>query len=234
MALINALFPPAVHLEDSEDFDPTPYSPGLRDNIRFSLYEFLMGDDPFSEKQQEAIRMKLLRWCDILDYEKSRDALMRYMQEARKLEEVCLKGLDSAERHSTALSEPTSLSTSMNTTSDGSFSPDLDPSFSSHRTIGSMAYNPRNSGSSSHRVLSAPPVPNGLLAGVPGREILGAQTDMAAFAGGLSNSQSDTSLPSLLATEFDQHPLARDLDMSSTEKAILGLLIPKELSSCSL
>lgn len=232
MALINALFPPMVHLEDSEDYDPSPYSPGLRDSIRFSLYELLMGDGPFSKVQQEAIQMKLLSWCDIPDYERSRQALIRYTQEVKKLEEVCLECLDSIERHSKALSVAASSSTSIST-SDGSFSPGLALSHTRRRTHGNMTRDSRESGWSRHQALSAPPVPNALLGGMPGREIVGAQTNLAAFASESSGSPSLAFFSSLSTTEFDQHPLAQDLAMSSTDKATLGLLIPKELSSRS-
>ncbi|KAM5345719.1 hypothetical protein ACJ41O_011580 [Fusarium nematophilum] len=61
--------------------------------------------------------------------------------------------------------------------------------------------------------------------------LLSAKTDGAAFAG-------DFGAPPILCypddvskTEFYQHPLARELDMTSLEKSILGLIIPKELKS---
>lgn len=229
MALVNALFPPVVHLEDSEDFDLSPYSAGLRDSIRFSLYELLMDSDPFSETKKETIRIKLLCWCDIPDYETSRQALVRYTEETKKLEQVCLEVLDSMERCSRAFSETPSADTSLNYASDGSFSPDL--ASQGHRRLTDMSYDSRDSGWSRYRLSPVPLDPHALLKGMPGREILGSRTDLGAFIGDPSEPQSSVDLST---TEFDEHPLARNLDMSSAAKATLGLLIPKVLSTTSL
>jgi hypothetical protein len=229
MALVNALFPPVVHLEDSEDFDPSPYWAGLRESIRFSLYELLMGSDPFSETKKETIRIKLLCWCNIPDYETSRQALVRYAEETKKLEQVCLEVLDSMERCPRAFSEILSAETSLNYASDGSFSPD--PGLQGHRRLTDMSYDSRDSGWSRHRLSSVLPDPHALLGGMPGREIMGSRTDLGAFVGEPSEPQSSLDLST---TEFDEHPLARDLDMSSADKATLGLLIPKALSTSSL
>ena len=76
-----------------------------------------------------------------------------------------------------------------------------------------------------------PPVPNPLLKGMPGREISAAKTDGAAFAG-------DVNAPSVLAypydlskQKFEEHPIAKELELTSRQKAEMGLLIPKEVKS---
>ncbi|KAF4994502.1 hypothetical protein FDECE_13100 [Fusarium decemcellulare] len=89
MARVNALFPPVVLLEDIDDVDPTPHSPGLRDSIRFSIFEHLMSENPFSPQQQQVIKMKLLGWCGIPEYPKVREALVRYSEECKKLGDIC-------------------------------------------------------------------------------------------------------------------------------------------------
>ncbi|KOS17723.1 hypothetical protein ESCO_002753 [Escovopsis weberi] len=81
MARLNALFPTAAFSEGPDAMDTNPYSVGLRDSIRFSVYEHLMSDDPFSAKASEAIHVKLFMWCDIPNYTKAREALLRYKRD---------------------------------------------------------------------------------------------------------------------------------------------------------
>ncbi|KAJ3519523.1 hypothetical protein NM208_g14094 [Fusarium decemcellulare] len=81
--------PPVVLLEDIDDVDPTPHSPGLRDSIRFSIFEHLMSENPLSPQQQQVIKMKLLGWCGIPEYPKVREALVRYSEECKKLGDIC-------------------------------------------------------------------------------------------------------------------------------------------------
>ncbi|UNI17634.1 hypothetical protein JDV02_003962 [Purpureocillium takamizusanense] len=68
MARLNALFPANAILECETDVDVTPYSAGLRDSIRFSVYEHLMGEDPHAQEALQAIYMRLFAWCDIPGY----------------------------------------------------------------------------------------------------------------------------------------------------------------------
>lgn len=78
---------------------------------------------------------------------------------------------------------------------------------------------------------SAPPIPNPLLKGMPGREISPAKTDGARFAG-------DFEAPPVLAypydlsrQKFEQHPIAKELAMSQRQKVELGLILPREEKS---
>ncbi|KAG5809278.1 hypothetical protein H9Q74_005662 [Fusarium xylarioides] len=75
MGMFNALVPSDVFLEDEDDVDPTPHSPGLRDSVRFSVFEHLMSDHPFSPQHQEIIKMKLSGWCEVSGYPQARDAM---------------------------------------------------------------------------------------------------------------------------------------------------------------
>ncbi|PFH58908.1 hypothetical protein XA68_13057 [Ophiocordyceps unilateralis] len=188
MARLNALFPSSVILCGPDDFDIAPYSVGLRDSIRFSVFEHLMSDDMASAAQQRSIHMKLFCWCDMPGYNQAREAMMRYYEEAKKLEDTCLEALAAIERRCSV--------------SAGSDNPG-----------------------------PAPPVPNPLLRGMPGRELSASSTDTAAIAG-------DVDAPPVLAypndlsgTHFHQHPLAKELGWSSRAKAQLGLIVPSQLAS---
>lgn len=233
MARLNALFPAKIALHNQEDFDLAPYSQGLRDSIRFSVFQHLMSDSICSKQQQDSIRMRILNWCDIPRYSQAWDSLNRYSEETKKLEDVCLETL-----HAIECQQPTGFT--------GALTPRSSEDATLETTkiprvrfppIESSCQSPLHDASFSHydysvqRLPFAPPVPNPLLKGMPGREISGAKTDAAAFAG-------DHSAPAILVyphdlstTEFFEHPLARELKMTSAEKAQLGLIVPKQLSS---
>ncbi|KAI5456422.1 hypothetical protein BGZ63DRAFT_458208 [Mariannaea sp. PMI_226] len=188
MALLNAIFPPIIFLESEEDSDLTPYSAGLLDSIRFSVFQHLMSDEPFSNHRQQAIKMKLLGWCDIPGYDQSRESLLRYFEEVKKLEELCLAVIHASERRSitplrasiesSKISHGDSLTTLESTSTCTSKTyPETtmrtDFSFESH--------------CSSSVATPASPSPLALLAsdvllhGMPGREISAAKTDGAAL-----------------------------------------------------
>ncbi|PHH89644.1 hypothetical protein CDD83_5604 [Cordyceps sp. RAO-2017] len=226
MARLNALFPALTVRCGPDDIDLAPYSTGLRDSIRFSVYEHLMSGDALSDHQQRTIQMKLFCWCDMPAYIQAREAMMKYSEEAKRLEDTCLAILGAVERRSSA-PVSSAASSSPGTAPERPKSPasaDNDddaevsqPSLASTTATGS-------------RVASAPPVPNPLLKSVPGREISVAKTDMAAIAGDLDAPPVLAYPHDLSKTEFDQHPLAKELDLTSREKAQLGLLVPKQIS----
>ncbi|KAF7550407.1 hypothetical protein G7Z17_g5744 [Cylindrodendrum hubeiense] len=221
MARLNALFPPVVFLQDEDDIDPTPHSAGLRDSIRFSVFEHLMGSETLYEQRQQMIRMKLLGWCDIPGYAQARDALIRYCEESKKLEEVCLAVLDDLEHRSLREMSTRTSSAEPSFVSFEDSSPSPEPSGSSptkatpDATISADAsFDSRYSSLLTPTSLSAIISSNPLLKGMPGREISPAKTDGAAFAG-------DITVPPILCypedlsgTEFCQHPLAQELEMT--------------------
>ncbi|KPM38435.1 hypothetical protein AK830_g8137 [Neonectria ditissima] len=224
MARLNALFPPVVFLQDEYDLDPTPHSAGLRDSIRFSVFEHLMSNDPFSEQRQQTIRMKLLCWCDIPGYPQARESLIRYCEESKKLEEVCLVILDELERRgpSEAMAQSASADSSFMTSADNSTSSEplgSSPRRTSPDTMLSAdaSFDYRYSSLPSPATLSTLVASNPLLKGMPGREISAAKTDGAAFAGDLTAPPILSYPDDLSSTEFHQHPLAHELDMTPLE-----------------
>ncbi|RDA87602.1 hypothetical protein CP532_3965 [Ophiocordyceps camponoti-leonardi (nom. inval.)] len=99
MARLNALFPVSTILRGAEDMEIAPYSVGLRDSIRFSVFEHLLSGEASSVHQQRSIHMKLFCWCDMPGYNQAREAMMKYSEEAKKLEDACLEALSAAERN---------------------------------------------------------------------------------------------------------------------------------------
>ncbi|KAM6527955.1 hypothetical protein FALCPG4_008987 [Fusarium falciforme] len=249
MALLNALFPPAVFLEDQDDRDPTPYSPGLRDSIRFAVFEHLMSQDPFSQQRQQVIQMKLLCWCDIPQYPQAREALVRYHEETKKLGEICSSILNAAGEIIPRQRSPSDVPTEATSAESSSLKSRASTAHNSWQILSSSprtqsfeetfsatsSFDARRSGLASPLASpvpsSAPPVPNPLLKGMPGREFSPAKTDGARFAGDLHAPPILCYPDDISKTEFLQHPLAREFDMTSLEKSMLGLLIPKELKS---
>lgn len=219
MILLNTLFPTVVHLQDTEDFNPSPLSPHLRDSIRLSIYQHLMSQSPFSRENQEVIKTKIFSWCNISSYDESKDALTRYVEDVVKLEETCFKLLESVSPDQTGSTADST--SSLLHSSDGPSSQVLDQHSWRH-----LSDNCPGQEASQHRprVCSAPPAADSvrILKGVSGREILGAATDPSAFIEGLPSPALSKALK-----EYDEHPLAKHLDMSIAEKASLGLLLPR-------
>ncbi|KAI6780775.1 uncharacterized protein J7T54_001083 [Emericellopsis cladophorae] len=208
MALLNSLFSSVTHLEDGVDVAPSPCSAGLCESIRFTIFRHILSPDAFSADKLEEIRIKLVSWCGLPDYEHSRQSLVRYVEETKKLEDACFEALDSIEKRTETLPGST-----IRTTSDGMSLVSL------HCQHGSV-----DNANESVMVSPAPPVPNALLLGVSGREFFAAETDPWAFGVGKGNWKPCRPLSQ---NGFDEHPLARELDLTSTEKAALGLLIPR-------
>lgn len=220
MARLNALFPAFHVLAGPDDIDLVPYSTGLRDSIRFSVYEHLMGADAASEQQRRSIQMKLFCWCDMPGYIQAHEAMMKYSEEVKKFEDICLDALGTIERRAPTV---TRARTSSTTSSSALASPNTPFAGSPETADDSFPSVPS-------RVSPAPPVPNPLLKGMPGRELSVAKTDGAAFTGDLGAPPVLAYPHDLSSTQFDVHPLAAELNMSSREKAQLGLIIPKQIS----
>ena len=208
MALLNSLFPSVTHLGDVVDVAPSPCSAGLCESIRFTIFRHILSPDAFSADKLEEIRIKLFSWCGMPAYEHSRQSLVRYVEETKKLEDACFEALDAIEKRTKTLSGST-----IRTTSDGT---SLVSIHCQHDSV--------DSANQSFMVSPAPPVPNALLLGFSGREFLAAETDPWAF--GVGSGKREPCRP-LSQHGFDEHPLARELDLTSTEKAALGLLIPR-------
>ncbi|KAM0345389.1 hypothetical protein ACHAPU_006552, partial [Fusarium lateritium] len=223
IALLNALVPSAVLLGDKDDTDPTPYSPGLRDSVRFSIFEHLMSEDSFSSKRQEIIEVKLRCWCDVPGYPRARDALVRYSEEFKKLENVCLKVMNELERRSMtdgsypAISGDSSMLSGADTSHNSSLLTNSLQDDSTTRTSNTSIDN-------QHFTPTSPTSPcvtldfHPLLRGMPGRELSPASTDGAMFARDLSAVPVLSYPDNFSKTEFFQHPFARKLEMSFAEQ----------------
>ncbi|KAF5642846.1 hypothetical protein F52700_3072 [Fusarium sp. NRRL 52700] len=236
MGMLNALVPSNVFLEDEDDVDPTPHSPGLRDSVRFSVFEHLMSDHPFSPQEQEIIKMKLSSWCEVPGYPQARDAMVRYCEEFKKLEGVCLAILNDLERKSFSAGSYHVASPISSTLFDIDNS--QSSGFSANATQGASAI--FTTATSNDNQDSAPTTPfspwvlstsHPLLKGMPGREMSPAKTDGALFSQDLSAPPVLSYPDNLSKTEFFQHPFTRKLDMSPVEQATLGLILPREIDS---
>ncbi|PNP60281.1 hypothetical protein THARTR1_00305 [Trichoderma harzianum] len=227
MAVVNALFPAHDPLKNSDDISLVPCTDSLLGCIRFTVLYHLLGDNPSSDKQQAMIQEKLFIWCSLPRYEAAYKAFAQYIEEFKTIESLCFNVLQLAEKESSRRKSGSRRP---------SFTPNsvvmvksiLEGSPQSPREVESLAASKRST--SPEFVASAPPVPNPLLKGLPGREVSPSKTDGAAFA------FDDSSAPKLRVkntsilskTAFDQHPLAKDLNLNSREKAQLGLLLPKQ------
>ncbi|KAM0480873.1 hypothetical protein ACHAPX_003760 [Trichoderma viride] len=227
MAVANALFPAHDLLKNSEDVSLVPYSDAHLSSIRFVLFCHLMGANPSGERAQLLIQEKMFLWCSMPKYQQAYRAFMQYIEEFKTIETLCFNVLQLAENASSRRRSGSNRS-SVTPNSAVMVKSILKGSPQSPREVEDQAI-PRRSVSPEF-VASAPPVPNPLLKGLPGREVSPSKTDGAAFA------FDDPSAPKLRVehtstlskTVFDQHPLAKELNLDSREKAQLGLLLPKQ------
>ncbi|EGX91812.1 hypothetical protein CCM_05969 [Cordyceps militaris CM01] len=238
LAKLNALFPPIAAANLDTILPLAPYSEGLRESIRFSVYEHLMCGHANDVTKWLALQTRLFSWCNMPGYTEARNALLRYTEEFKKLELLCLSTLHALEcrRRSICVPESPAESSFLTSSSRSSAAPSPSPSFldsdrsdfepviqDSHRSLASG----RSLSSSLRYNAQLSP----LLKGMPGREISAAKTDGAAFAGEIDVPPILTYPNDLSRHEFDQHPLAKQLDISLREKIQLGLIIPRQLSS---
>lgn len=238
MAKLNALFPPIAAANLDSTLSLAPYTDGLRENIRFCVYEYLMRGNTGDVANWRALKARLYSWCNIPGYTEARDAIMRYTEEFKKLELLCLSTLHSLEARRQKVHIPeslqgstfvissslTSIAPSPSSSFFGSDMSDFDSSFQTHHH--SLSSVKSHSPSTNYNLQSSP-----LLRGMPGREISAAKTDGAAFAGEVDAVPILAYPNDLSQIEFDQHPLTKYLDMSPREKIQLGLVIPKQLPS---
>ncbi|KAI9147664.1 hypothetical protein HJFPF1_12694 [Paramyrothecium foliicola] len=220
MACLNAMFPATNLLSSSDDIDPSPCSPGLRDSIRFSVFDHLVSTDTFSREKQKALEMKLFCWCDIPGYPQAYNAFMLYAEEAKKLEDVCLEAMHACEGLRFTFRRRASSTELQNSASSEGFrgsdttviTPVSRPYTPNGDASTDTALSSRASTSSGKRCSTVPSVPSPLLGGMPGREISAAKTDMAFMAGDFDTDPVRAYPHDLSLVEFCQHPLARDLD----------------------
>lgn len=233
MALLNALMPSSVFMGPEDDVDPAPHSSGVRDSVRFAVFEYLISEDCFTQERQEVIKMKLRCWSDISDYTGVRDAMARYCEEFKKVEELSLRLMNKLEKRAGTVSyHAVSANSPMVPTTDTSCNSGPQDNFTQVESTVLMPNASLDNKGSSKKPPTIPQPPlsfHPLLRGMPGRELSAAKTDIALLA-------RDTSQPpvacypnDLSKTLFYQHPLARELEMTTLEQVKLGLLLPAEL-----
>ncbi|KAK1248639.1 hypothetical protein MKX08_006859 [Trichoderma sp. CBMAI-0020] len=179
MAVVNALFPAHDLLKNSEDVSLVPYTDAHLSCIRFSLFCHLMGENPSSEKQQLMIQQKVFLWASLPKYQQAYKAFTQYIEEFKTIETLCFNVLQLAENASSRRRSGSNRS---------SFTPNsvvmvksiLKGSPQSPHEVEDQVVPKRPV--SPEFVASAPPVPNPLLKGLPGREVSPSKTDGAAFA----------------------------------------------------
>ncbi|KAM3502119.1 hypothetical protein MY11210_009166 [Beauveria gryllotalpidicola] len=228
MAKLNALFPPIAAAKLDSAAPLAPYSDGLRESIRFSVYEHLMRGNAIDMIEWRAFQTRLYSWCNMPGYAEARGALLRYTEEFKKMEVLCLSTLHSLESRRRSLCVPESPADASFLTSSSRSSAAPSPCssfFGSDKSADfesglqdshySFASGPSLSSSTRRAAQHAP-----LLRGMPGREISAAKTDGAAFAGDLDSPPILTYPHDLSRHEFDQHPLARHLDIFDSEDEV--------------
>ncbi|KAJ3477096.1 hypothetical protein NLG97_g8931 [Lecanicillium saksenae] len=224
MSKLNALFPPIAAANLDSALPLAPYSEGLRENIRFCVYEHLMRGNTSDMAKWRDLQTRLFSWCNMPGYAEARDALLRYTEEFKKVEVLCLSILHSLEcrRRSLCIPESPADSSFMTSSSRSSAVPSPSSSFwgsdkSEFELDMQDSHYSLASGRSLSSVLRHAAQHSPLLCGMPGREISGAKTDGAAFAGHTGVAPILTYPNDLSRFEFDQHPLAKHLDMSPHE-----------------
>ncbi|CEF86933.1 unnamed protein product [Fusarium graminearum] len=222
MALLNALMPSSVFMGPEDDVDPAPHSSGVRDSVRFAVFEYLISEDCFTQERQEVIKMKLRCWSDISDYTGVRDAMARYCEEFKKVEELSLRLMNKLEKRAGTVSyHAVSANSPMVPTTDTSCNSGPQDNFTQVESTVLMPNASLDNKGSSKKPPTIPQPPlsfHPLLRGMPGRELSAAKTDIALLA-------RDTSQPpvacypnDLSKTLFYQHPLARELEMTTLEQ----------------
>ncbi|KAG8670133.1 hypothetical protein FPOAC2_09475 [Fusarium poae] len=234
MALLNALVPSAVFMGDTDDVDPTPHSSGVRDSVRFSVFEHLISKDCFTQERQEVIQMKLRCWCDTSSYAEVRDVMVRYCEEFKKVEELSIRLLDKLEKKSgnTVYHHAVNSGSPTKFTADTSCNSGPQAVSSQVESTVLIPNTSLENQGSAKQLLATPQLPlafHPLLRGMPGRELSPAKTDIALLARDMSQPPISCYPDNLSKTFFYQHPRAKKLKMSTLEQAALGLLLPAEL-----
>lgn len=111
MALIQALFPCAAMCQKVAEFEPSgrmfakdcnipdlsPLDPIYRDGLRFAAYSYLVGGSNRSRADQQLnLQMKLYCWSDCKSYGEAYEVMLRYGEEAKKIEDICFRTLHSS------------------------------------------------------------------------------------------------------------------------------------------
>jgi hypothetical protein len=227
LACLNTLFPAFLPLEDDQDIDPDPCTTGLRESIRLTVFDSLREEPWLVPEKQAGVRIRLLGWCGVPQYQKACAALLRYVELTRKLEEILADAF--TEHDEPEDITPVSPTGELFNTSVG------EQSALSDRTVLSRMSSPYSSSSSSDLrtgmslEASVCTETHPLFTGMPGRELSAFKTDGAAFSRDFDNPPVRSPSDEMDRAHWTQHPLAKSLALSSKEKALLGLILPTEI-----
>lgn len=203
----------------------------MKKSIRLTVYQHLVGSKADGADAFCVLRHTMLGWCFLHDYNQACHVFDKYVEEIKKLENICfdcqssVPGIGSQSLCTEVLTGEPPLSpdesyTSLSFTSQNppekvtSIGEDCEPLFPAHAKKSSAEL----------------AVPHPLLCGMPGRELSASKTDGAAFAG-------DFDVPPVLVypndlstTDFKSHPLFASLGLTVREGAQLGLVFPKRIA----
>ena len=205
MKYLNALFPPFKFEGDFEASGMPPYTSSLRNSLRLAVFHHVMSEHPFSTAMQKKIYDGVLQWTDFQKYDTCRKTLSRYNTDARKLEQACFQVMNAHEKRKKAASVEFFVPISSAQTPGGPQNPEAGPSDSS---VGRPA----------------------LFQGMPGRELVGGVVNTHALVDGSGVYPLSETTEARSPTGYDEHPLARGMNMSLEEKATLGLALPQNHS----
>lgn len=231
LSRLYTIFMPISLLPDPDTQDHAAWSNSTEQAIRHCVFEHIVKHGTKVVESFEPLRLQLLGWCSLQDYAQVCRALRRYAEEVKKVEEICFELQSGLEMRLCSL---TPAATSMlDASSQRSRSSSLVPtpigSTDTSFQEGFSFLSSPNSDSLPSLDLSTALHP--LLCGMPGRELSGSKIDGAGFAGDVTAPPILVYPEDLSRTEYDEHPLASSLNMSPREKAQLGLVIPKQISS---
>ncbi|OAA50518.1 hypothetical protein NOR_00968 [Metarhizium rileyi] len=240
MARLNALFPPECTSLAEDGLDLAPCTAGLRDSIRLHVFEYLMITDTISVENWQAFDAKFTSWCSIPVYDDCRSLLLRYSEEFKKLEYICLDALPTIKVQCVAALEQNSLSmlsclASLDSSENldmirATCAPSNIVTFETS-TIEDVAFKSRRYLEECIAFFASDKHFPPLLKGMPGREMSASKTDGAAFAMDFTAPDVLIYPDDLSETEFHIHPLAINLGLTGDEMAQSGLVLPKERSS---
>lgn len=199
--------------------------------IRLCVFEHLVKHGANGAASFEPLRLQLLGWCSLQNYAQVCRALSRYAEEVKKLEEICFElqnGLELRPRSFTAAVTPILDTSSQRSRSSRLVPTPIGSTDNSFQEDFSFLSNPNSDALPSLDLYTAL---HPLLCGMPGRELSGSKIDGAGFAGDVTAPPILVYPEDLSRTEYDEHPLASSLNMSPREKAQLGLVIPRQISS---
>ncbi|KHO02105.1 uncharacterized protein MAM_01106 [Metarhizium album ARSEF 1941] len=168
MAQLNALSPPNFIPSVVDEANSPHYTESLQDGIRLRIYEHLTKPNTTPQADDQSVYVKSS--CSVPGYRVFRDVMLKYSQEFKKLEVLCLHILDQKEkRRATASGDQVLPRLLHNAASEGSKIPEIVQALSADDIIPRLLLKAALEGSNIPEViqaLSADQVLSGLLGNV--------------------------------------------------------------------